>query len=243
MNKTKVFDITFDEIPLQDLAHKITLTTHTGQMVVTPNVDHLIRFHRFKEYNNLLTQADITVNDSRIIRLLSRFCGKPIKMLVPGSDLTRVIFEKISGSSLRICIIGGDKSVIDTVCTKYNVPNYIHYNPPMGFELDTNELQKCIDFCINSRSQIFFIGVGSPRQEILAKRLKDTNTSGYFLCIGASIMFLAGIEKRAPQWMQTFCLEWLHRLITNPRRLAKRYLVDSWGIIPIVIKQLFQKST
>jgi UDP-N-acetyl-D-mannosaminuronic acid transferase (WecB/TagA/CpsF family) len=70
------------------------------------------------------------------------------------------------------------------------------------------------------------LAIGSPQQEIIAQRLKERGIArGLALCVGASINFLTGIEKRAPLWMREAGLEWLYRLTKNPRRLWKRYLV------------------
>jgi UDP-N-acetyl-D-mannosaminuronic acid transferase (WecB/TagA/CpsF family) len=68
--------------------------------------------------------------------------------------------------------------------------------------------------------------VGSPQQEIIAKKLKERGTArGLALCVGASIDFITRAERRAPPWMRKSGLEWLFRLIQNPKRLANRYLV------------------
>ena len=78
----------------------------------------------------------------------------------------------------------------------------------------------------NSPFRFCFLAVGAPQQETLARMLKARGTArGMALCIGASINFLTGVERRAPQWMQSLGMEWLFRLGSDPRRLAKRYLV------------------
>jgi exopolysaccharide biosynthesis WecB/TagA/CpsF family protein len=102
-----------------------------------------------------------------------------------------------------------------------------HYSPPMGFIRDRNAVEQTLEFVeAHSPFRFCFIGVGSPQQELLARELKQRDRArGLALCIGASINFLTGAERRAPRWMQVTNLEWLYRLLQDPGRLAKRYLV------------------
>jgi exopolysaccharide biosynthesis WecB/TagA/CpsF family protein len=97
----------------------------------------------------------------------------------------------------------------------------------MGFIHDPGAVEACLQF-IESHSPFRFclLAVGSPQQEQLAAMLQSRGRArGLALCVGASIDFLTGRERRAPQWMQAAGLEWLHRLLHSPRRLARRYLV------------------
>ena len=115
----------------------------------------------------------------------------------------------------------------------------------MGFANDPASVEAALNF-IEAASPFRFclLAVGSPRQEMLAHRLAQRNrSSGMALCIGASIDFLTGGERRAPRWMQSCSLEWLYRLSQNPRRLAHRYLVRGLkfftqvGKTPVIVRQ------
>jgi exopolysaccharide biosynthesis WecB/TagA/CpsF family protein len=82
-------------------------------------------------------------------------------------------------------------------------------------------------FAVDAGARFTLIAVGSPQQELIAAEIRDIdNGRGTGLCIGASIDFLAGREKRAPLWMQRLALEWLYRLLGNPARMWRRYLVE-----------------
>ena len=97
----------------------------------------------------------------------------------------------------------------------------------MGFIKSEYEIQKCIDFVVKTQAPLIFLAVGMPQQEILACRIADRpQARGVGLCIGASIDFLTGKQRRAPVWVQKAGLEWLHRLLSDPRRLASRYLIE-----------------
>jgi exopolysaccharide biosynthesis WecB/TagA/CpsF family protein len=97
----------------------------------------------------------------------------------------------------------------------------------MGFIGDPAAVETCLQF-IESASpfRFCFLAVGSPQQERIAALLRARGRArGLGLCVGASLNFLTGAEKRAPQWVQRLALEWLYRLGQDPRRLARRYLV------------------
>jgi UDP-N-acetyl-D-mannosaminuronic acid transferase (WecB/TagA/CpsF family) len=99
-----------------------------------------------------------------------------------------------------------------------------------------------IDACVRdiealSPFRFCFIGVGSPQQEIIAQKLKERNVArGLALCVGAAVDFITGAERRAPRWMQHLGLEWLFRLLMNPRRLARRYLVRGPRIFWLLLR-------
>jgi exopolysaccharide biosynthesis WecB/TagA/CpsF family protein len=100
-------------------------------------------------------------------------------------------------------------------------------NPPMGFINDPAAVDECLRF-IESESPFRFclFAVGSPQQEVLARAVQTRGRArGLGLCIGASINFLTGMERRAPAFVQKSGFEWLYRLINDPGRLARRYLV------------------
>ncbi len=234
-----VFGLRFTEIELSTLGAEILSGKHAGNVIVTPNVDHVVRFHRDEGFRGIYQKADVFVNDSRILRLLSSLGLQKINSLIPGSDLTEWLFENLN-SDTRITIIGASVETVEVVKSKYNSNNINHYNPPMGFIDNKVEVEKCLNFCESNPADIYFFAVGSPRQEFLANLLKERGGCGAILCIGASILFLAGEEKRAPDFMQKLNLEWLYRLIQDPKRLAKRYLVDGMGIFPIYVKELLK---
>ncbi len=97
----------------------------------------------------------------------------------------------------------------------------------MGFIRNPAAVEQCLQFIeSNSPFRFCFLAIGCPQQEAIAAALKRRGTAkGLALCVGASLNFLVGDEKRAPLWMQRLSLEWLYRLLQDPKRLAGRYLI------------------
>lgn len=220
---------TFDPLtPMQTLERARWMTaSHGFRFLVTPNVDHLVRVAKEPEVFNPLYEASwLSVCDSRILELLAKFSGLPLKA-VPGSDLTQQLFDNVISPEDTITVIGADKEIIETVKRLYGLDKVQHYEPPFGLRNKPDEIAKTARFIAENPARYVFICVGSPQQEMIAKACLDRGDCvGLGLCVGASLDFLSGRTKRAPKWMQNARLEWLHRLASEPRRLWKRYLID-----------------
>ena len=195
--------------------------------VVTPNVDHLIRFHDEPAFRALYADAGFVLLDSRFLAIIFKLL-KGIRVRVcTGSDLTAQLFGRVIGHDDAVVLIGGDANQARLLAERYGLRGLHHYNPPMGFIRDPREVEKCVEFVEScSPFRFCFLAVGAPQQEVLAQTLKNRGIArGMALCIGASVNFLTGVEKRAPLWMQHIGMEWLYRLLQNPGRLAARYLL------------------
>lgn len=218
-------------------------STDSFAYVVTPNVDHTIRAWRTGEQTSrLYAEADLSLCDSRILALLARPLGVTLP-LVTGSDLTSILFELVINPYERVTIIGGAPELISRLERRYELRNIKHYDPPMGFIHRRDEVGDTISFVERFPARFIFLALGSPQQERLAHILKRRGqASGTALCIGASLLFLTGDLKRAPDWMQQARLEWLHRLASEPRRLWRRYLLDGPKIFGLAARQVVEPS-
>lgn len=199
----------------------------TYAYAVTPNVDHIIRYHDQPAFRDLYASAKFVLLDSRFLAGLLRLTRGLNLRCCPGSDLTATLFADVIAPDDKVVLIGSTSAAVALLTEKYGVRGLRHFNPPMGFIKDPAAVEQCLRF-IESESPFRFclLAVGSPQQEMLAHALLARGRArGLALCIGASIDFLTGNEKRAPRWMQNAGLEWAYRLLQNPMRLARRYLI------------------
>jgi exopolysaccharide biosynthesis WecB/TagA/CpsF family protein len=195
--------------------------------VVTPNVDHFIRFHDDPAFRSLYGEAAYILLDSRFMSHVLSLTTRMHSQVCTGSDLTARLFGKVIRTEDPIVVIGGSARQAQLLAERHGLEQLHHFNPPMGFINDPAAVEECLTF-IESHSpfRFCFLGVGSPQQEVLAQQLKARGKArGLALCVGASINFITGVERRAPLWMQRVGAEWLFRLAQDPRRLAKRYFV------------------
>lgn len=195
--------------------------------VVTPNVDHFIRYHDDPTFRAQYADADYILLDSRFLSHLFGVVKSRRIGVCTGSDLTAQLFERVIEPNDQIVLIGGSDEQARILAERYQLKGIKHYNPPMNFVRNPAEVQACVEFIeTNSPFRFCFLAVGAPQQELLAQLVKSRGKAlGMALCIGASINFLTGLETRAPLWMQKIGFEWLFRLLNDPKRLAKRYLV------------------
>jgi N-acetylglucosaminyldiphosphoundecaprenol N-acetyl-beta-D-mannosaminyltransferase len=186
--------------------------------VVTPNADHLL--------------------DSRVVAGLARLLGLAVPAITPGSDLIAYLLAHHLAPGERITIVGLSPVWLPALIARCGLAPPAHYNPPMGFERDPVAFANTIAFVRANPARFVFRAVGSPRQEYLAAALAAAgDVTGIGLCIGASLEFLAGARRRAPRVLRRSGLEWLFRFAGNPRRLFRRYVIDSPVVIALLVKQ------
>ncbi|HEX2944025.1 MAG TPA: WecB/TagA/CpsF family glycosyltransferase, partial [Rhodopila sp.] len=138
----------------------------------------------------------------------------------------------------RVTIIGLSEAFLPALIRRYRLAPPAHHVPPIGFEADAAAMARAVAFVRAHPSRFVFLAVGSPRQEYLAAALAAAgDITGTGLCIGAGLEFLAGARRRAPELLQHLCLEWLFRLLHEPARLARRYLVRSPAVIGLLLRQ------
>jgi exopolysaccharide biosynthesis WecB/TagA/CpsF family protein len=195
--------------------------------VVTPNVDHLIRLHDDAAFRAAYDDASYVLLDSRVLAALLKLTRAIVAPVCTGSDLTAALFGQVIAADDAVVIVGGSDAQFARISAASRLRNGHHFNPPMGFIGDAAATERCLRFIEeHSPFRFCFLAVGSPQQELVARQLKQRDRArGLVLCIGASLNFLTGDERRAPSWMQRLSLEWLHRLLQDPARLAHRYLV------------------
>ncbi|OYU78630.1 MAG: glycosyltransferase [Alphaproteobacteria bacterium PA3] len=199
----------------------------------TPNVDHMVRLSREPELHELYAHAWANVNDSRILETLADLSGLSLPAC-PGSDLTKALFESCIDPSEPVVIIGGSADVIEAVRVRYGLTDLRWHAPPFGLRTNPKAMAEAASFVAANPSRFTFLCVGSPQQEILANTIaKQGKAIGIGLCVGASIDFLSGSRKRAPHWVQQLRAEWLFRLLDEPQKLWRRYLVEGPKIFSI----------
>lgn len=208
--------------------------------IVTPNVDHMVRLAEGHAGDGPVRDsydgADLILCDSRVLSLLGRWRGMTLPV-VPGSDLTRAVLDRVARPGDRIGIVGGSTETLAMLAGRYAHLHFDQHIPPMGLRSKPAALAEAAAFVARSAPRFTFLAVGSPQQEMLALEIKRRGDArGVGFCIGASIDFIVGRERRAPVLVQKLALEWLFRLLQDPARLWRRYLVDGPRIFRIVAR-------
>jgi exopolysaccharide biosynthesis WecB/TagA/CpsF family protein len=219
----------FDTGSVEEAAGDILAETHGRfKYVVTPNVHHMVKMLEDPvELLPLYEGAWRVFCDSHVLSRLARVGGLTLPVIT-GSDLTADLIARAAKHRLTIAVIGPTHAACARLQDKYPGLKLMSHTPKMGFIRSELEVRKCVDFVVRAQAPLVFLAVGRPQQEILARRIADhPEARGVGLCVGASIDFLTGAQRRAPVWAQKVGLEWSYRLLSDPQRFARRYLVES----------------
>jgi exopolysaccharide biosynthesis WecB/TagA/CpsF family protein len=231
-----LFDIRFDLLERAQVHDWIAARDAHSDFayVVTPNVDHIVRLeHAGTELRRIYRQADLCLCDSQILLRLARLLGIRLT-LVRGSDLVADLFDHILQPQDQICLIGGTETHRARLARLYPAIEVVQHVPPMGLSGDPAARAAAIRFATQAEARIILLAVGSPQQELLAAEMsRNPAVRGTALCIGASVDFIIGERRRAPAALRMAGLEWAWRLASEPRRLARRYLVEGPRIFPM----------
>lgn len=245
----KVFNVFIDNISTEELLGRLS---RLGGFVVTPNVDHLIKLQKDLEFLKAYRLADYKVCDSKILQYAAKFLGTPIPEKISGSDFFPIFCEyNKNNPDVKVYLLGGLEGVPEKAKEELNKKMGREiiidcYSPPFGFEKNEQLCQEIIAKINNSEATVLGVGLGAPKQEKwIAKYKKQLKNIKIFLAIGAAIDFEAGNKPRSPKWMSEVGLEWLYRLLSEPQRLWKRYLIESLPFFWLTLKQrlnLYQMS-
>jgi N-acetylglucosaminyldiphosphoundecaprenol N-acetyl-beta-D-mannosaminyltransferase len=206
------------------------LSRGCGGWVVTANLDHVRRLVKDPSYIELCQDATLVVADGMPLIWASRLQRTPLPQRVAGSSLIWTLTQGAAAHGRSVFLLGGQKGTAEKTAAKFReaFPKLkvagIHF-PPFGFEKDPREMEIMRAKLAESGADIVYVALGSPKQERLVAQMRDVLPNAWWLGVGISFSFIAGEVRRAPRWMQSCGLEWVHRMQQEPRRLARRYLV------------------
>ncbi|MEO0900130.1 MAG: WecB/TagA/CpsF family glycosyltransferase [Bacteroidota bacterium] len=221
-------------VKIHNLSLPEWLEVYEEGVLFTPNIDHLMKLQKDEDFFRTYQQADFKSCDSRIIMAVSSFFfGEGFKAQIAGSDFFPAFCDyHKENQDVKVFLLGGTASSVQAAAKKLNqssgrklVTGF--YSPPFGFEHNPSETAKIYDMILTSGATVLAVGVGAPKQEHWIIQHKDRLPSvKCFMAIGKTIDFIAGETQRAPAWISKIGMEWFYRMLQEPGRLAKRYLVD-----------------
>jgi N-acetylglucosaminyldiphosphoundecaprenol N-acetyl-beta-D-mannosaminyltransferase len=235
--------IPLDALTEAQLVHHLfdSLNAGIGGWIITANLDILRRALRYPAFRPLLDQANIVTADGMPLVWASRLQRQPLPQRVAGSALVSSLAHAASIHGKRLFLLGGSPGAAQGAAhvLQQRHPNLTiagTHCPPIGFESSPAEMLRLTSALRQANPHLVYVALGSPKQEHLIQALRHQYPQTWFIGVGISLSFLAGQVTRAPQWVQHLGLEWLHRLLQEPRRLAKRYLLHG---LPFAISLFF----
>jgi exopolysaccharide biosynthesis WecB/TagA/CpsF family protein len=236
-----ILNVSIDNMSMHELLDQL----HNG-VVLTPNVDHVMKLQKDPDFLRAYALADYRVCDSQVLMYASKFLGTPFKEKVSGSDLFPRFCEFHQyNDGITVFLLGGAKGV--AAQAKNNINERLDreivigaHSPSFGFEKDEQECLEIVEMINQSKATVLAVGVGAPKQEKWIYKYKHKLPHvKIFMAVGATLDFEAGVLKRSPKWMSDLGIEWLFRIYCDPQRLWKRYLVEDLPFFWLLLQQKF----
>lgn len=222
------------------------LIDQEGFALATVNLDHLVKLRSPGAFRDAYAAQDFVVADGNPIVWLSRLAKRPVS-LVPGSDVVVPMAKVAAETQTPIALVGSTQEALSAAADalKAAAPGLTvagMFAPPFPFDPESDLADELLDDVAASGARLVFLALGAPKQELLAARGRGRTPQLGFLSIGAGLDFLAGSQTRAPAWVRRLALEWVWRLMTNPKRLAARYALCAAIMPGLALNALRQRG-
>lgn len=240
LKKSRILNVEMDNISQDELLAQLK-----KGVLVTPNVDQIVKMQSDREYYDIVRRAEWCVCDSKILYLCTHLAGQPLPEAIPGSSFFPAFYEyHKNDADCKIFLLGAMDGVAQKAMERINkqIGREIvvgAYSPSYGFEKKQEENEQIYRMINESGATVVLVGVGCPKQEkwIDAHKAKMPGVD-IWMALGATIDFEAGNIKRAPKIYQKLYMEWFYRFLQEPRRMHKRYFEDDPKFFWLFGKQL-----
>jgi N-acetylglucosaminyldiphosphoundecaprenol N-acetyl-beta-D-mannosaminyltransferase len=249
LKRIAILGVPIDNLSMDETIEALDRLIETDgfHQIATANVDFLMKAIGDEELMDILQRCDLVLPDGMPLVWASRIMGTPLKERVAGADMLPRLAELSQRKGRRLFLLGAteERSVHAAAWIMKNYPGaHIagRYSPPFGSidDMDHAGILKMIE---QSDADILLVAFGNPKQEKWIAMHRSRLHVPVCIGVGASLDFLSGTHKRAPEWMQRTGLEWMHRLCMEPGRLSTRYSGNLLGILRHLSLQMLAVST
>ena len=218
-----------------------------GFSVATLNLDHVVKLKRDPVFRRAYAAHSHITADGNPIVWLSRLAGQEIS-LIPGSELIEPLVALAARYNVPVAFYGATETALTQAAEvlKARYPGLqiaFCRSPEMGFDPDGDIAAADMADLGTSGARLCFIALGAPKQERLAARAQDLLPGVGFVSIGAGLNFIAGTESRAPAWVRVIAAEWIWRMLSDPKRLARRYGACLLAMPGLTVRALRARGT
>ncbi len=221
-------------------------TENRGFTIATLNLDHIVKLRQDPDFRAAYAAHSHVVADGNPIVWLRQVMGQPVE-LVPGSELIFPLADCAARADIPVALLGATDDTLRRAAEglKITLPSLrivAKIAPPFGFDPQGAQADKVLADLKDSGARLCFLALGAPKQETLAARGGKHVPGCGFVSIGAGLDFIAGTQRRAPDWVRRIAMEWFWRMATNPTRLARRYF-ECFTILPELYLQARRDRT
>jgi N-acetylglucosaminyldiphosphoundecaprenol N-acetyl-beta-D-mannosaminyltransferase len=247
-DRVNILGIEIDNLSMDGALQRICGIVDEGPFsyIVTPNVDHLIKLKKDASFRRIYDGARLVLPDGVPLVWAARILGTPLRGRVNGTDLCVRLSSLASAKGYSIFLLGGSEGVakrasevLEKSLPALRIAGY--YYPEFGFDKNPEECLKIQKIIASSGADILFVGLGAPKQEKWIQEFGAGCKVKVAIGVGVSFSFISGDIRRSPLWMQRNGMEWLWRLLSEPRRLFRRYIIQDMPFVLLIAKAWLEK--
>ncbi len=245
--RVRLGSLLIDECTFDEASNRIIALANRNQLaaavVVTPNMHHVAMAESNSRFRAACASAALVLPDGWPVVAAMRLLDGQQTGRVTGSDLAPQVLAEAAAGKLRIGIVGGRQGAAEQVAEKLTAqfPDaqvLLTAAPMFSADVDAADVARLVDLVKPTDLDVLLLCTGAPKSEILAAAAAPMINARVILCFGAAIDFMAGSQKRAPQWIRSIGFEWAYRVAQEPKRLAGRYLTSAPVFARVLAKQL-----
>jgi N-acetylglucosaminyldiphosphoundecaprenol N-acetyl-beta-D-mannosaminyltransferase len=248
-DRVRILQTDVSRYSLQETLEQMSSAIEEGKktrIAVTP-VNCLLWARKDRDLKKIYNSADIVTADGVPVVWASRLLSKPIRGRVTGLDLLPAFAEISARKKFSFFFLGAAEGVADQLAEKLteSYPGLQiagTWSPPFREQFSEEENRDMIERINRSGADVLWVSLTAPKQDFWIARHIDQLNVSVAIGVGAAFDVVAGNISRAPLWMQKYGLEWFYRLLKEPGRLSKRYLIEAPQFIPLIIKQRLTSS-
>jgi N-acetylglucosaminyldiphosphoundecaprenol N-acetyl-beta-D-mannosaminyltransferase len=230
MSRARIAGVEIDRLTPRDAVDRIVALARTRgrHIVVTPNLDHMIRLRSDNGFRGAYAAASLVLTDGMPLVWVSRIGKTPLPGRVSGADLVHPVLAESERKGCSVFFLGPMAATLELALKRcaLEFPRLRvagAHAPPLNFEHDPTLDAACVGAIRDAQPDIVFLALGTPKQELWIARHRSQLDYGVALCVGAGIDFFAGVQQRCPKLLAQIGAEWIWRLLREPKRLGRRY--------------------
>lgn len=244
--KIELLNTFYHNLSMDETLHLIDQNIVSRQQIhhVVINAAKIVALQTDLELRESVNSTDLINIDGQAVVWAAKILDKPVKERVSGIDLMINLVNLAASKKYKIFLLGAKEEIVSKLNELYTQ----EYGDDLvaGYRngyFNQDEESEVIRKIVESKPDMLFVAISSPKKEnLLYKYRDDLKDVPFIMGVGGSFDVLTGLTKRAPVWMQKWGLEWFFRLIQEPKRMWKRYLVGNSKFIALVVKEKFKKK-
>lgn len=237
--RVSLFGVPADALDMEQTVQAVRAMLRCGapHQHVCLNAAKVVELEGSADLRRAVAQCDLISVDGQAVVWASRFLGAPVPERVAGIDLFIRLLEEAATHALPVYLLGARDAVVRDVMriARDRWPSLVVAGARSGYWTPDEEAD-VVTAVRKSGAQLLFLAIPSPRKELFLEQHADELGVPFRMGVGGSFDVLAGVTKRAPVWAQKSGLEWLFRLVQEPRRMARRYLVGNASFVRLTLR-------